>query len=715
MLRPVLRFLLRTLYRLDVRGEASPAPRSLIVGNHQSFLDAAILWTILPADTVWVVHSQVARQWIFRVLLRRVEHIVVDSGNPYALKAAVAAIEAGRRVVILPEGRLTITGALMKVYDGPALVAARTGAAVTPVIIEGALRAKGFTRMTGDFPRALFPKITVHVLPATSIPMPDAPTGRLRRRKAGEALRRVLVRSLVLVRPPRTLFDAFLDAVALHGRGRPMVEDSTGADWTYGTLLRASLALGRLVARETTEGEHVGVLLPNAAATLGLVLGLFGVRRVPAMLNFTAGTAGMQSACRTAKVRTILTSKAFLEKAKLGPVVEALTDVRVIHLEDLRARMRFFDKLWLVLYALRAPHAVTKRSAPSDPAVVLFTSGSEGGPKGVVLSHAGILSDVEQSLAVLDISCADKLLSAMPVFHAFGFTAGLMMPIVTGMPVFLYPTPLHYAMVPELFYDRNATMMFATPTFLRNYARRAHPYDFRRVRMLLCGAEKLSDEVRETYFEKFGVRIMEGYGATECSPVVAMNSPMRYRSRTVGEFLPLMEWRLEPVEGIEDGGLLHLRGPNLMSGYLRESAPGVLEPPSSSVGPGWYSTGDFARVDDDQFVTILGRAKRFAKVGGEMVSLALVESIAEAASPSSVHAVVARPDPARGESLVLVTQDASLDRERLVGAARTLGAPELAIPRRVVVLEKIPMLGTGKVDYVRLERLVDELAARPGA
>ena len=715
MLKGLVRVLLRVLYRLEVRGTLARAPKTLIVGNHQSFLDAAILWTTLPPETVWVVHAQVVRQWVFRALLKSVTHIVVDTSNPFALKSAMAVVESGRPVVIRPEGRLTITGALMKVYDGPALVAAKTGATVAPLIIDGAVRARGFTRMTGDFPRAFFPKIIVTFFPGAVIPMPEAPTGRLRRRKAGEALRRTLSRCLALSRPPTPLYDAFLDAVRLHGRGRRMVEDAGGADLTYGDLVKRSLALGRLVSKLSAKDEVVGVMMPNASATLALVLGLFATRRVPAMLNFTAGLDAMQSAIRTAKVRTVLSSRAFLEKANLTQVAQSLQGVRLVLLEDLRSSFTLSDKLWLLLYAMRFPRAASERCRPDDPAVVLFTSGSEGRPKGVVLSHGAIVSDIAQCFSVIDLSCADKILSAMPVFHAFGLTAGFLLPVLSGIRVFLYPSPLHFGIVPELFYDRDATVMFATPTFLRNYARRAHPYDFRRVRMLLSGAEKLSDEVRTLYMERFGVRLMEGYGATECGPVIAINTPMRYRSGTVGELLPLMEARLEPVPGIEVGRHLHVRGPNVMLGYWLDSAPAVLVPPSSAAGAGWYATGDLAEIDEDGFLRLLGRVRRFAKVAGEMVSLEVVESVAEEASPEFAHAAVARPDPARGETIVLCTQDATLTRDRLQQAARRMGVPELVLPRRVVVVEKIPLLGSGKKDYPRIAALLETLREPAGA
>ncbi len=334
--------------------------------------------------------------------------------------------------------------------------------------------------------------------------------------------------------------------------------------------------------------------------------------------------------------------------------------------------------------------------------MVLFTSGSEGMPKGVVLSHDSILANVAQLAAVIDFSSKDKFLSALPLFHAFGLTAGAVAPLVRGARVFLYPSPLHYRMIPEMVYDHDCTVLFATGTFLAHYGRHAHPYDFRSLRIATAGAEKLGEDVRRLYAEKFGVRLIEGYGATECSPVISANAPMMYRAGTVGELLPGMEWRVTPVSGMQEGGMLHVKGPNVMLGYLRQD--GSLEPVRSECGEGWYETGDVVAVED-RYVTILGRKRRFAKVSGEMVSLELAERIAESASPNLQHASAAIPQPGRGEMILLFTQDAGLRRERLLQAARGLGAPEIAVPRRIVHLPDMPLLGNGKKDYVALDRL----------
>lgn len=711
LLRILLRGVARVLFRVRVRGlgAALPDGRLLVVANHESFLDGLLLGLFLPIkDPVFVVHTGVVKNPFFRLVLMLSDHLAVDPASPMAMKKVIRLLESGRRVVIFPEGRLTLTGSLMKVYEGPAFVAAKTGATLLPVRLDGPSRSY-FSRLADPHPRRLLPRITLTVLPTTSLPMPEAATAKLRRRKAGEELRRLMQEMLFASHPQQTLYSSLCDAMDIHGRRRKVVEDIKQVEYSYQDLLKMTLVLGRLVGRQSRPGERVGLLLPNLAPTLGLILGLSALKRVPAMLNYTAGTDGMQAACTAAEIRLLVTSRAFVEQAKLGDKLAALQGVELVYLEDLRARVTLADKLWLMTWALWFPRRVEHSGNPEDAAVVLFTSGSEGKPKGVVLSHRALLANIAQIRAVVDFSIEDKVLNALPIFHSFGLTAGTLLPVLSGANLFLYPSPLHYRVIPELAYDRGCTVLFGTSTFLGNYAKFAHPYDFYRLRYVIAGAEKLSGTVRDLWFEKFGLRIFEGYGATETAPVLAVNTPMAYRSGTVGQLLPGLEHRLLPVPGIPEGGILHVRGPNVMSGYLKADQPGVLQPPESEIGAGWYETGDVVTVDGDGFLRIVGRVKRFAKVAGEMVSLEVVEKLAVAASPAGLHAASSQPDASKGEALVLFTTDPALNREALQASARELGVPELAIPRKIVRLEALPLLGTGKTDYVTLKRMAEEV------
>jgi acyl-[acyl-carrier-protein]-phospholipid O-acyltransferase/long-chain-fatty-acid--[acyl-carrier-protein] ligase len=709
-----LRALARLLFRIKVQGiekavaSAASEPRLLIIANHESFLDGILLGLFLPIkNPVFVVHTEVIKRPLWRIGLGvMADYLAVDPSNPMAMKRVVRLLESGRPVVIFPEGRITMTGSLMKVYEGPAFVAAKTGATLLPVRLDGPSRSY-FSRLSGH-KRRMFPRIRLTVLPTTTLPMPEAQTARERRHKAGEALRR-LMQEMALAQPQQhTLYGAFCDAIAIHGRSRRVVEDIKQIEYSYQDLLKASLALGRLAGRLTKPDERVGLLLPNLMPTLAIFLGLSALKRVPAMFNYTAGVDGMQAACVGAEIRMLITSRAFVEQAKLADKLAALQGLeRIVYLEDLREQMSFFDKLWLLGWALWFPRQVEVPARPEDAAVVLFTSGSEGKPKGVVLSHRAILSNIGQIRAIIDFSSDDRVLNVLPIFHSFGLTAGTLLPVLSGASLFLYPSPLHYRVIPELAYDRGCTVLFGTSTFLGNYARFAHPYDFYRLRYVVAGAEKLAPTVRDQWFEKFGIRILEGYGATETAPVIAVNTPMAFRSGTVGQFLPGIEYQLQAVPGIERGGLLYVRGPNVMSGYLKADNPGVLQALVSDKGPGWYETGDIVDVDDDGFVRIVGRVKRFAKVAGEMVSLEAVEKLAHAASPGAQHASSSQPDASKGEALVLFTTDAGLERAALQKAAQELGLPELAVPRKIVPVKELPVLGTGKTDYVTLKRMAE--------
>jgi acyl-[acyl-carrier-protein]-phospholipid O-acyltransferase/long-chain-fatty-acid--[acyl-carrier-protein] ligase len=438
------------------------------------------------------------------------------------------------------------------------------------------------------------------------------------------------------------------------------------------------------------------------------VVTLFGQQafgRVPAMLNYASGAETMLAALKAASIGTIVTSRRFITLGKFEPLVARLAEAaRILYLEDIRAGIGILAKLRGLIDRVSA----RKRQRTVDPgssALILFTSGSEGVPKGVVLSHRNLLANAGQAAARIAFNPTDVVLNALPVFHSFGMSAGLLLPLVAGVKTVLYPNPLHYRRVPEIAYDTGATILFGTDTFLMGYARQAHPYDFHTLRYVFAGAERVRAETRRVWAEKFGVRILEGYGATETAPVLAINTPMHARDGTVGRLMPDIRARLEPVEGIARGGRLFVSGPNIMLGYLRAEKPGVVEPPAD----GWHDTGDIVEIDLSGYVTILGRAKRFAKVAGEMVSLSAVEEWASALWPDAGHAALALPDVRKGERVVLLTSQPSVTRADFAAYIRARGLPEVATPAGLIYVPAIPVLGTGKTDY----GAVKEIAARP--
>ena len=338
-------------------------------------------------------------------------------------------------------------------------------------------------------------------------------------------------------------------------------------------------------------------------------------------------------------------------------------------------------------------------------AVVLFTSGSEGLPKGVVLSHRNILANIAQVASVIDFNVEDRVFNAMPLFHSFGLTGGTLLPLLSGVRTFYYPSPLHYRIVPELIYDTDSTIAFGTDTFLTGWARFAHAYDFYSMRYIFAGAERASggdpaDLCRAVRGSGAGGVWGDGDGAG-AGDEHADAQPGGGR----GRLLPGIEHRLEAVEGIAEGGRLMVRGPNVMLGYLRAEAPGILE----GLPDGWYDTGDICTVDAEGFVTIMARAKRFAKIAGEMVSMPAAETLAAGLWPDAAHAVVAVPDGRKGEALVLLTTRADATGGALLAEARARGTAEIAVPRTVRVVGALPLLGTGKVDYAAAGRMAAAL------
>jgi acyl-[acyl-carrier-protein]-phospholipid O-acyltransferase / long-chain-fatty-acid--[acyl-carrier-protein] ligase len=508
----------------------------------------------------------------------------------------------------------------------------------------------------------------------------------------------------------RTLFAAIVDAARTHGASTIIAEDINRVPISYRRLLMGAAALGRELAREAPEGGRVALLLPNAVGSVVTFAALQAFGRVPCLLNPSAGAANVLSTCHTAMAGTVICSRDFVTRGKLTALVERMAaEVRFVWLEDVRARIGAREKLSAWIDARFPARLPGMRLDPNTPAVVLFTSGSEGAPKGVALTHRNILANCAQLASVIDFNSADCVFNAMPMFHSFGLTGGTILPLIFGVRTFHYPTPLHYRIIPGLIYDTDATICFGTDTFLNGWARYAHPYDFYAMRYIFAGAEKVRDETKRLFADRFGVRVLEGYGATETAPVIALNTAMHCEPGTTGRVLPGIECRLEPVEGIDNGDRLHVRGPNVMAGYFFPAEPGVLHPPEG----GWYDTGDIVSIDAAGFVTILGRAKRFAKIGGEMVSLAAAEGLVLALWPNEQHAVVEIPDPRKGERLILVTTRGEADIAPLLAFARARGVKEIMVPRSVVPVPAMPLLSTGKIDYPAVDRLARAAELQP--
>ncbi|GAW86105.1 acyl-[acyl-carrier-protein]-phospholipid O-acyltransferase/long-chain-fatty-acid--[acyl-carrier-protein] ligase [Bathymodiolus platifrons methanotrophic gill symbiont] len=703
MLKIFLKWLLTFLFKVDVKGIENykkAGDRVLIIANHSSFLDPLLLGVFLPDKITFAINSNIAKLWWLKPFLGLSHVFPMDPTHPISLKNLIHFLQKPSKTVIFPEGRITVTGSLMKVYDGTGMVVDKSGATILPIRIEGA-QYTHFSRLKNIVRLRYFPKITLQILPPTKISFANDLRGKARRHASGLILTDIMSDMMFSTSQyKQTLFSAMLDAKKVHGGKHKVAEDLDRIPISYNTLITRSLAIGNALTKITAKGENVGVYLPNSSKTLNVVLGLQIHQRVPAMLNYSTGAAGMISACHTAKIKTVLTSHRFIELGNFAEDAQILSEtINLVYLEDLAKDIRTLNKLGALIQAKTA-HLWYPRTqcTPESPAVVLFTSGSEGTPKGVVLSHRNILANHKQVSARISFNAQDTVLNFLPMFHSFGFTVGTMLPIMNGMTTFFYPSPLHYSIIPEMAYETNSTIIFGTNTFLAAYGKKAHAYDFFNMRYVVAGAEKLHENTRKLWSEKFGIRIMEGYGATETSPVAAVNTPMFYKAGTVGRLMPGMQYKLETVPGIENAGKLHLYGENIMQGYLLADKPGELVPPSSIYGPGWYDTGDIVHVDEENYVSIRGRSKRFAKIAGEMVSLTATEQLINDIWPDAQHVIVCIPDERKGEQLVLITTQIDATNKNLMAQAK--GVASINLPKKFIIVESVPVLATGKINYI---------------
>jgi acyl-[acyl-carrier-protein]-phospholipid O-acyltransferase / long-chain-fatty-acid--[acyl-carrier-protein] ligase len=708
-MKSLIRLILRILFRFRVHNvEALEAPGPImLLPNHVSWFD----WLFIAAciDSKWrIVTSRQGAQvsWVHRLIMINRFTFPVEMDSPYAVKRMAEFLREGGKLVLFPEGRLSRTGAQMKVFEGTGFLLFKTNARLITCYLRGAHR---LPFSPNPDRKKWFPRITAHFSEVITPPILTGLSTMRARQKLTAWLYDTIVKKqfdVELATAPKNVLTAILQT-ARQFPNAVALEEATRRKLTYRHLLAGTDAMARQWRSLLPENEHdrVGVMLPASLAVPVTILSLWAVGRVPAIFNFSTGVPTMLACAQLAGVKQIITSKLFLERAKLN--LQAMKDagIEFILLEEVRARITGGQRFASLLRVLFNPSSLVPLPR-SDVAVVLFTSGSEGAPKGVELTHTNLLANVRQLLAVVDLTDADRVFNSMPLFHSFG-VIGLVLPLIHGCYVFLYPSPLHYRVVPALIYDLDCTAFFGTNTFLNGYARKAAPFDFRSVRLLFAAAEKLQEATATVWARQFGARVLEAYGATECGPCITVNTPINPRFGSAGKFLPGIEYRFEPVEGVAEGGELWVRGPNVMRGYLNPEANAKF-----LAGGGWYDTGDIARVDEDGFLFIQGRLKRFAKVSGEMVSLTAAEEALAGAFPQYglrlQIAILARPDADRGEALIAVSNERKLTLDEIRAVSKAKGLANLYVPREIKYVRDIPKLGTGKVNHRELQKMIAE-------
>lgn len=687
--------------------------KGVYVVNHVSYLDPVLLFAFLPGNPVFALNGHLYRRHWISFLMQCADIIHFNPIEPADIKKLIAKVDEGRLVVIFAEGRITEDGGLMKIYEAPGLVADKSKAPLIPVWIDGPQYGY-FSKTKGHLPHRPLPKMRIYVGKPRSFKLKD----ELRRQRdhiSNEVY--MILREMcfeINYNKDISLFAQLMKTAKVYAKTgwfskRPrIIEDINRKQKSFKDIIVAAFALGRSFKKFTDKDENVGVLLPNAIATVCTFFGLSAYERTPVMINFSVGSKNMVSMCHTALVKTVITSKAFIIKGKLESAIEDMekAGIKIVYLEELAKKIPLWTKIGAFL-SYKVKHVPHKQGG-NKKAVIVFTSGSEGAPKAVLLSHANLIANVNQLAAIQTITYKDLLFNALPMFHSFGLMVGMLFPLFQGSKLFLYPSPLHYRVVAELVYELGATLMIGTDTFLRGYAKIAHPYDFHNVRLMYSGGEAAKPDTRSMWMEHCGIRMMEAYGSTECSPVMTANNGIFNKFGSIGKLLPGMQYRIEPVDGIATGGELCVKGPNVMLGYYMPDNPGVLVPPQN----GWYHTGDVVDIDEIGFFTIKDRIKRFAKIGGEMVSLNAVHDMVIDATKEMLgeynYGVVAIPHESKGEQIVLVTNNRSVTSAMLHEYVKENGMSELYLPRVILYHEKLPVFATGKSDNVTLKKEVME-------
>lgn len=725
-IRMMLFLVTHTLYRLQVVGRDHVPEHggALLLPNHVSFVDGLLLLASVDRPIRFIVDRNYYEHPLFNWLARIMGAIPISSkGSPKeilkSLRDAGRFLDEGELVCIFPEGQITRTGGMLSFRQGFERILKGRETPVIPVHLDrvwGSIFSFISNRFITKWPERIPYPVTI----SYGSPMPSTTTATEARQVVQELGEAAWMYRKANRRP---LHHTFIRAARRHPL-RFAFADLTRPKVTCLESLIGAIALARALQPYWDKQHTVGILLPPSVGGVLVNLAATLSGRTTVNLNYTAGQSGMESAAKQSHLETIVTSQLFVEKANL----ELPEGIKIIWIDEIRKTIRSADRIRALLLALFAPIAMLERSAGvicrpqmDDLATIIFSSGSTGEPKGVMLSHFSVDSNVEGVAQVFHVGPNDRLLGILPFFHSFGYLATIWLAVNHGVGVVYHPTPLDAGAIGELIHKKKVTILIATPTFLQLYLRRCTPDQFGSVRIVLTGAEKLPDRLAQAFEDKFGIRPIEGYGVTECSPVISVNCPdfraagfyqLASRRGTVGQPLPGISVRIVDPDTFEflsvgTAGMLLVKGPNVMQGYL-----GREDLTAQSMRDGWYITGDIAILDEDGFITITDRLSRFAKIGGEMVPHGKVEeALHEAANAETqVLAVTSIPDEKKGEQLVVLhTLDEALIPNLLEKAA-AIGLPNLFIPRKdaFIKVEQIPVLGTGKLDLRALKRVAME-------
>jgi len=716
------RALVRCFYRVTALGINNlPEGGFLLLPNHISWVDAIVLQLTCPRPIRYIIDEEFYRKPLLHPFLRLVQCIPIDTRHSHsAIRAATEKIAEGEIVCLFPEGQLERTGTLLRLRRGYELIARHVNATVVPVWLDqlwGSIFSFQGGKFFTKFPKRIPYPVTIAFGKPLEANAADIATVREELLKLGEfcfsrrpSLDRHLAELCILGLKKRPFATAVVD-----GLDHSLL--------TRSKLLGAAAALSRYLRKEFP-GERIAIVLPASKGSMLANLAVTLADKVPVNLNFTIGRAANESCCRRANLRVAISATQFMERLKGFPWPE-----RVLKLDELMPRMKRQIILWWIMSILVPARLLwwllqIPKAGGHIEALLLFTSGSTGDPKGVVMSHRNIVGNVSQFRQLLDAKKEDAILASLPFFHTFGSTVTLWYPLIEGVSIVTYPNPLEATKNAALIERHKLTLLLATPTFLRGYLRKVDPDKLRSLRLVITGAEKLPLDLAKNFEERFNQRVFEGYGLTETSPVVSVNLPeprptkqgeqVQPSSRlgSVGKMAPGIAAEIREPEtnrklSLHESGMLWLRGVNIFEGYLRDP-----ERTADVLQDGWLKTGDLGRFDEDGFLYIEGRLSRFSKIGGEMVPHEVIEHkivdlLDLSGKDERMVAIVGVQDKAKGEALVLLSA-VDVDLAQLRKKLHDAGVPNLWIPKHVQRVGTIPVLASGKLDLKRCKELALE-------